>query len=65
MNIKESLYIFFEKGKIWAKLKNFNSDCFSLVPELGQESNINIRYPNPLETYKVAKKNHFTQQTKR
>ena len=60
MNIKrESLYIFLRKGDL-IKLKNFNSDCFSLVPELGRESNINIRYPNPLETYKVAKKNLLT-----
>ena len=55
MNIRrESLYILLREGDL-IKLKNFNSDCFSLVPELGRKSNFNIRYPNPIETYKIAK----------
>ena len=53
MNIKRESFIYFKKGDL-IKLKNFNSDCFSYLRILS--ININIRYPNPLETYKVAKK---------
>ena len=60
MNIKcEGLYILLREFDL-VKLQNCNSDCFSLVPELGRKSNINISFPNPLETCKFSKKHLLT-----
>ena len=60
MNIKcEGLYILLREFDL-IKLQNCNSDCFCLVPELGRQSNINISFPNPLETCKFSKKHLLT-----
>ena len=56
MNTKiEGLYVLIREDDL-TKLNNFSSDCFSLVPELGRKFCINMRYPNPIETYKASKK---------
>ena len=51
---KEVLYILIREDDL-NKIKNIKNNYFSLVPGLNQGGQINIKYPNPIQTYKYSR----------
>ena len=51
---KEVLYILIREDDL-NKIENNKNNYFSLVPGLNQGGQINIKYPNPIQTYKYSR----------